>query len=331
MRARLADALANAGHCAEAAEQYLRAAETADRDDRLELRRSAALRYLTSGHVAEGTGVLREVLREVGMRLPESSWQALGSLLWWRTRLALRGWNTPPRPALRTAHETRQLEVCWSAVAGLSLVDPMRAAAFVARNLWLALQFGDPRHLVRALTTHTGHVAIAGNRSAAAVARTLRKAREVAAGMEGNYAPAAVSLAEGIAAHLQGKWQLAWTHCDRADELLREAEVHDVAWELATARAFALWALMYAGEYAELARRQPRLLREATERDDLYGRLNYSSTIMLAVELAADRPLEARRRLDEDDRLLTPGRFDVQHHNAAQARHDSRTVLRPRR
>ena len=92
-----------------------------------------------------------------------------------------------------------------------------------------------------------------------------------------------------------------------------------MAWELATARAFALWARMYAGEYAELARRQPRLLREATERDDLYGRLNYSSTIMLAVELAADRPLEARRRLDEDQRLLTPGRFDVQHHNAAQA------------
>jgi hypothetical protein len=138
--------------------------------------------------------------------------------------------------------------------------------------------------------------------------------------MEGNYAPAAVSLAEGIAAHLQGKWQLAWTHCDRADELLRVAEVHDVTWEQATARAFALWALMYAGEYAELARRQPRLLREATERDDLYGRLNYSSTIMLAVELAADRPLEARRRLDEDERLLTPGRFHVQHHNAAQAR-----------
>ncbi len=318
---RLAQALAHAGRGREAAAQFLDAAELSTGEAAWQARCEAALRYLTSGHIQNGLWTLEQVLREVDLRLPRSQLGSLVSVLYWRTRLWLRG----PRQAGRAtaqlpARETRQLDGCWAAVAGLSLVDPLRAAGYVARNLVLARQAGEPRRLIRALAVHTSHVAIGGSRSRQAAARHLRRLREIVANTPGPYARAMLALSEGTVAHLCGEWRAAWSACEQAEQWFRESEHPDVAWELDTAQTFSLWARMYAGDYQVLAERQPVLRRGAIERDDLFGRANFGARVLATVRLGLGRPQEAREAVEADLQLLPTGMFHVQHHNLVLAR-----------
>ena len=62
-RKRWPTALANAGRPAEAAEEYLRAAEGADRARRVELQRRAAEQFLTGGHIDKGLDLIRACWR----------------------------------------------------------------------------------------------------------------------------------------------------------------------------------------------------------------------------------------------------------------------------
>ena len=63
---RLGDALANAGRGAEAAQAYLKAAESATAAETLELKRLASTQLLISGHVDEGLALLRTLARPAG-------------------------------------------------------------------------------------------------------------------------------------------------------------------------------------------------------------------------------------------------------------------------
>ncbi len=77
-----------------------------------------------------------------------------------------------------------------------------------------------------------------------------------------------------------------------------------------------MWAVMYQGNMAELARRQRQLVDLARQNDDRFAELNFGTAVATTALLAADDSAEARRRLaEENDRLLMPGRFFVQHHN----------------
>src|SRR5262249_6422518 len=144
--------------------------------------------------------------------------------------------------------ERQRLEACWSAVIGLSLLDPIGAANFVNHNLWLSLKMGDAAHIVRAFAVYSGHAAIDGPVFAPKVERILKHARETAALAPGDYGFGTVALAEGIAAHLQGRWSAAIAGCDRAEEIFRRCRQRDVTWETDTAQTFAMWALMFRGD-----------------------------------------------------------------------------------
>src|SRR6185503_3266478 len=86
----LADALANAGRPAEAAEAYLRAAAGADHTRRVELQRRAAEQFLIGGHIDRGLDLIRAMLAGMGVRVPRTPRSALLWLLWRRARLRWR-------------------------------------------------------------------------------------------------------------------------------------------------------------------------------------------------------------------------------------------------
>jgi hypothetical protein len=315
LRARLGDALAGAGRGAEAAEQYLAAAEGAGPDESLELQRRAALYLLSSGHVDAGLSALRTVLKAVGLSLCATPRRAFWSLVGQRLRLRLRGLSFRARSASEVpAAELRTLDVCLAAATGLSMVDTIQGAYFQSRALLLALAAGEPGRLVSALAMEAAHESIGGTRNRRRSDALLAVA-EALARQDGRPYPRAMAvLARGIAAALEGDWPSGLALCDEAEAALREAGM-GAAWELGTAQRFALWPLMFMGEAAEIARRLPGWIKEAEERDDLYGVTNLSLVIRTFTLLAADEPRRARSELDEVMRRWSHDGFHVQHMN----------------
>ncbi|MGO9462777.1 MAG: serine/threonine-protein kinase PknK [Isosphaeraceae bacterium] len=315
LRRRLGDALANSGRGAEAASVYQEAAAGATVADAFELRRLAAAQLLVSGHVEEGLAALREVLAAVGMALPATPASALGSLLIHRARLYLRGLSFRRRdPSEIPSADLARIDVCWSAVAGLSVVDFIRAGGFQKRGLLLALRAGEPVRIARALAMEAAHSASAGSRAAGHTARLLRLADALAADVGQPYAQGMVSLAAGTAAYLEGRWNDARTNCDRAEQTFRD-RCTGVAWERATAHSFALWSLSFQGEIAELSRRWPELLKEAGERGDRYFVMNLGTYVMSVVRLAADDASGAREGLHENLARWSQQGYHVQHND----------------
>jgi tetratricopeptide (TPR) repeat protein len=315
LRVHWADALANAGRGTAAASAYLEAAAGADGVERLELQRRAALQFLSAGHVDDGLATLRTVLDAAGLTMPSSPARALGRLLWERLRLRLRGLKYRPRALAEVPpDDLRNLDACLTAGLGLSMVDTIQGAYFQARSLSLALRAGEPQRLTRALAMEAAHESIGGSHSRQRTARLLTLAEDAATQAGGVYARALVTMARGIAAALAGDWREAVAIGDRAEALLRESCI-GVGWDLGTVYRFALWPLMFMGEVAEMARRLPRLLREARERDDLYTVTNLTLAVGTFVCLAQDDPQGARAELEQVMQRWSRRGFHVQHMN----------------
>ena len=316
LRARLGDALANAGRGADAARAYLQSVANATVAEVLELQRRAAMQFLISGHIDEGLATLQTVLARVGMSLPSTPLRSLASLLWGRARLRLRGLGFRQcDPSEIAAANLTRIDVCWSAGAGLSVVDTIRGADFQARGLLLALEAGEPSRIARALAMEAAHTASTGGSNRKTTARLLERAEDLARRVEDPYALGMVILARGVAAYLEGRWQDAHESCDRAEMIFRD-HCTGVAWEIDTANAFSLWGLSHLGEIAELCRRWPILLAQARERGDLYASMNLSSYLMSVVRLAADDPDTARAELRETMARWSRQGYHVQHNDA---------------
>ncbi|MFO0950342.1 MAG: AAA family ATPase [Isosphaeraceae bacterium] len=319
LRRKLGDALANLGRGAEAAREYRAAVDGAPVAEAFELRRLAAMQLLISGHVDEGLAALREVLDSVGMSLAPTPFRTFLSLLAGRARLYLRGYDYRPRdPSEIAPADLARIDVCWAAVAGLSVVDFIRGADFQARGMLLALRSGETFRIARALTMEAVHASTGGTRSTKQVGRLLGIAEKAVNQVNDPYVLGMLDLARGTAEYLSGRWRPAVALCDRAEQTLRE-RCRGVAWELATTRSFALWGLSHLGEFTELSRRWPVLMQEARERGDLYELMNLSTYIMSVVGLASDDAGAARERLRETMPVWTNQGYHVQHNDAVWA------------
>jgi len=312
LHARLGDALANAGRGHEAAQAYLAAAAGAVAAEALELNRRASEQLLISGHIDEGLATLRAVLNMVGMKLAKTPRGALLSLLARRAWLRLRGLNFREREASRIPPaELMRIDTCWSVGVGLGLVDTIRGADFQSRNLLLALRAGEPYRVARAVANEVGYSASQGGRGRRRAAKLLAVTKALAKRVNHPYAWALFTLQEGIASHLQGGYKKGYERCYRAEVLLREG-CTGVAWEIDTARIFWVDALFWLGQWDELTRRVPVLMKEARERGDLYFG---SYTVGLhVVHLAADEPDKAREEVRRGLEGWSPQSFHLQHY-----------------
>ena len=154
------------------------------------------------------------------MTMPGTPRRALWSLLMRRAQIRLRGLRFRARdPSQISAEALTRIDVCWAAVCGLSITDPIRGADFQARSLLLALRTGERYRIARALAIEAGHVSGAGSKSRRRATQLIQAAQEQAERVGHPHALGVVSMAKGGAAHLEGRWGKSIEHCKQAEEL----------------------------------------------------------------------------------------------------------------
>jgi hypothetical protein len=314
----LAASLANAARPAEAADEYLRAAEGAARARRVELQRRAAEQFLTGGHIDKGLDLIRSVLETVGVSFAPGPRMAAIRVVWRRLRLRWRGLGFVPRTAGEIDADTLlRLDTCWAAGTGLGLVDVANACDFFAQHLHMALDAGESSRIARGIALES---------SARSADWTFRKSARRLATLSTTLAqrvgtPQALAtdlLADSVSATAAGHWRRARSSSEQALKILQDQCV-GVTWEINIAQNVLIWALMYLGEYGDVSRRVPALLADARRRGNLYLATEICTRSNI-VWLIADQPDEGERETTEVMARWSQRGFHRQHYSARLAR-----------
>jgi len=259
----LGHALVNADRAVEGARAFRAAAARTSGDAALELRRLAVEQLLHEERIDEGLTLLRGVLADVGLTLPEDRRVSLASYLWHRTRVRLRGLEFQGGQASAASPELlRRADACWTAGTGLVFVDPLRAMDFQARAVLYALESGDPRRIARTLAIYGLSMAALGGRGVARALEVTETVRRIAERTGDDHALALAGLAAGTALHYGGEWRKARPICEDAERMLR-TRVRGAGWELRFLQGTVLQILMQLGDFAEVRERIGRLELEA--------------------------------------------------------------------
>ncbi len=311
LQSALAQALANAGRAAEAARLYQEAAQHATPDQRRDLDYKAAYYFGMSGHIDDGKATFARMLRQVGLKLPETTGEAIRAVLWSRLELRLRGLNFQKRESSEApAGSLERADLAWAAATGLTMVDLFGAAAFSCRNLLLALKTGDPFRIARGLLLEaiSRGVGPSGRRD---MEGFIERASRLV-GPSGNaYLCGLEHLARACYAFSSCRWSETLKHACEAETIFQQ-QCRLAWWELATSRNTILFCLVIKAENAELQERCTAWMRDARERGDRFCATTMGVYAQPNLELYRDRPAEARRILDESLAEWPEQAFQVQ-------------------
>ena len=312
----LGDALADAGRPAEAAREFLAAANTTNSRRALELRQRAGAQLLMGGHIEEGLEVFRAVLESVGFRLAKGPRRALLSLVRRRLLIALRGLSFHERTIDEIPEaDLLRIDICWAVAAGLGVVDLIRGADFQSLHLLLALRAGEISRVARAMAFEVSQVAARGGGAAQERVRKLIEKTEALAARAGNaHAKGLAIWARGLSSYLMGDWKAAADYCERAAEILRD-QCTGVTWELTIANRFMLTSLLYQGDIIEISRRVPQLLSAALEQGNLFAATDLRTRLNV-IWLAADDPTRARDEVISAMSTWPRKGFHLQHYSS---------------
>ena len=292
LRVALADALAGAGRPRDAAHAYLEAIRDEDPAETRALRRRAAELLLGAGYADEGLGLLRDVLRDVGVTLSTSLPRSLLGYLVLRVRLAVRGLGFHERP--ESAIDRRELlrvDACYAAALGLLLVNPVLAAESQARHLLLALTAGEPSRVARALASEAVFTALRRGMGAAEDLLTTARAIEQRVGEP--HLTGFLRLCEAQVAQVGAQLRRAYDLVVESEAVLHRCSA-GISLEIDMARARRTDILWNLGEIAELARVVPALVEEARERGNQYLAMLVQLSTGSVLGLVEGRPERAR-------------------------------------
>ena len=312
LRVKLGDALGNAGKGPESAEAYLAAAGFAEGVESLELQRRAAAQLMMSGRTDEGLALIRKVLTAVGMK-PQTTARSILMFFLRRGFIRLRGLKFRERmPSEIASWDLLRVDMCWSLIQGLGMVDPIQAHQFLPQQLLFALRCGDLYRVSRAVSTEASYLSLSGGRLKPKVQKLLQLAQLLAHKSRHPHAIGVAALVTGLSAFLRGDWKDAARLMDHAASILRE-QCTGVAWEMATAHMMGSVSLFLMGDLNELRRRLPQILKEAEARGDLYEITDLRTRLSHTLHLAADEPGSAHRELDAVLEQWRRKEFDLQH------------------
>lgn len=270
LRVALADALRNAGRGVAAARAYLQAARvSATAEQTVELERRAAEQYLFSGHLERGRTLLRRVLAEVGLAMPQHQTRVLAEFLLRRAQVSLRGLSFEPQSAATLPESARlQIDVCWSVSVGFAMIDPLRGGIFQAIHLLLALRAGELSRVARALAVEIPFSATQGIRSQVRTRRLMAEGKRLAEQEASPYTRGLLKSATGGAYWLEGNWYEACECEERALAILR-GECSGVAWQIASSSLVLLDSMWRMGRWKNVLHRVESLTADAQLRGDL--------------------------------------------------------------
>ncbi len=262
-------ALARGGRSAEAARQYLDAAEDAQGEDRTRLRIWAAQHLLQSAHVEEGMGAARALLDELGVPLPASALASVARLTWDRACLGVRGLTVNPAPAPVAMEARMRLDALWGLTMPVSWLEPLTSAALSTRHLRLARALGEPTHMARALAEEAFARAIQ-NPDDIEADKLLAQARALSLLSKDPALEVVVSFREATVATFRWDLSRARERFEHAQQVGTES-CPDQPWLLTNVRTVlsSCWANM--GEHAQLAASCTAWLAEARDRNDQFA------------------------------------------------------------
>lgn len=315
-----ADALSSAGMGFQAAQVYLQALPIAPPREVLRLQRRATEEYFRSGHFDLGLETLHAVLARIGMGPGGPPWRARLAEAWVRLGLRLRGHGFRERAESGIPQACLdRIDVCWAAAMGLAPVDFLGSGSFQARHLALALAAGEPFRVVRALALETVHLAHRGSRKARTVQRLQERTLALAERVGHPNPRSRALVAAGIAALMQGRWQEAVEHLERAEALLKD-HTTGLEFELHMAQFHALLARTKLGDLRGLEIRLSAQLQAAQDQGDLLAATNLRTGVAPLVHLAHGEPERALRELDQAIGGWSSAGFHLQHYHALASR-----------
>jgi hypothetical protein len=306
LRKRLAEVLEWAGRAAEAAPEYLRAAEGADALERVNLERAAAEQLLASGRVDQAAEVLRRVLVSLKITPPRSPWGVRFRLALYGTWARAVGLKFEGRRADEVRTEDRvRIDALYAIALGFSVIDPLFARCMKERHLIEAIRAGDAVQV-----SHAAALCAINGKPGAKRVRALAELAHRLALESGDAGALAYSRAtQGVHHYLSGHWKRALEELDGA---YAHVQAHRAGWQ-SNAHLFAVNSLCLMGELAEASRRVTRLVADAEQRGDSYLSVNLRTGYTATLWLAADDAQTAGQRVREAMARWSRSGFFVQH------------------
>ncbi len=262
--------LAHAGRGVEAARAYQQAADGADPETALELRRQAAQQWINTGHLDEGILELSGVLKDVGLRLHDSEWSSVADLAANRFRLLVRGLDfTADKPDTTNQRALCELKTCEAILQGLWLVDPLQSAAFCSRYLRLALQLGMVNDVAKGFTAEGIYRSLKGGGGRRISASLLRRSDALRERVDDPDTLAFMHMGQGARHLFLTEIARSASPLKMAERLCFEASTRRTS-TLEITQAFLGSAYVHLGKWRALQEEWDVWVKSAKERGNLY-------------------------------------------------------------
>jgi eukaryotic-like serine/threonine-protein kinase len=291
----LAQALANSGRCAEAADLFVRVAKVkgGTGPDAIVAETHAAQLFLYSGKLSQGRALYNKIFTDLGIAFPKTVRSAQRMSLLNRAPFLL----GLKRPRARSGWERRaqalaRVDALWAAAKGFVMLDYVVGDAIFSRYLREAAALGEPSRLLRALALESSAMATLGRAwSLRRAASLLDRAGRMADDSGDPYDRFVVRICQAGVLWEQGRW----AESEKASREAIEAHSHErgrYEFEVTIGRGFVLSALTLQGFIGHARIGNLEAIEDAKARGDVYTSRYFASSYCVYLALADDDPDE---------------------------------------